>query len=66
MKVGDLVYHRNRGLASSWINEPGIVVDISVRNKATLIDVHWMRFGKDTLDICGYMPCELRLIDESR
>ena len=67
MKVGDLVYHRNRGSGSSWINEHGIVVSMSENDKGTVIDVHWMRFGKDALDtVYGYRPYELRPLDENR
>ena len=63
MKVGDLVYHRDRGRATSWINDVGIVVNVSrVSPHAALINVHWAHNGI----YCGYRPYELRLLDESR
>ena len=62
MKVGDLVRHRDRNHDTH-----GIVVDVSRHDETTLIDVYWSTFGGDTArTICGYMPSELRPLDENR
>ena len=63
MKVGDLVRHRDDPLTQRG---PGIVISFSMRSGVSLVDVYWT--GRDCAPVAvyGYMPSELRPLDESR
>ena len=66
MKVGDLVRHRDDPLTQRG---PGIVISFSMSRHGgaiSLVDVHWTGAQRPPVVIYGYMPSELRPLDESR
>ena len=67
MKVGDLVRHRDAPRAPD--RGPGIVISFSMSRHGgaiSLVDVHWTGAQRPPVVIYGYMPSELRPLDESR
>ena len=60
MKAGDLVQHRDDPLRQRGT---GIVAKVYMPRDVTLVDVYWS--GQERT-IYGYMPNELRPLDESR
>lgn len=62
LNIGDLVFHRDR----LWMERTtmGIITGIHPRSREfTFVDVLW---SDKEHSILGYMPSELRLVNESR